>query len=174
MKKVLEVVGEDMATIRVGGAKPSMVENIEILAYGSQKMRLMELASITVPDPTQILISPWDKSVVDDISKGIIESGLGLMPNVSGEVIRIIVPPLTEERRMDYVKLVKQKLESGRVLLRQVRQDAREEIDKNRDADGVSEDDVRGWQEELDKMTNEYSSKLEEMATNKEEEIMKI
>lgn len=174
MDKVLAVVAEDMATIRVGGANPKMVESVEINAYGGQRMRLMEVASISAPDPNQIVISPWDKSVIKDIEKGIIEANLGFMPNVSGEVIRIVVPPLTEERRRDFVKLVGQKLESGRVMLRGVRQEGREEIEKLEEEAGVSEDDVKRLYEELDKLTGEYNDRLEQIAQEKEAEVMKV
>lgn len=174
MEKVMAVVMEDMETIRVGRASPRMVEGIEVSAYGGQKMRLVELASITSPDPSQIVITPWDKSVVREIEKGIIEADLGLMPSVSGEVIRIVVPPLTEERRRDFVKLVGQKLESGRVMLRGVRQEVREEIGGLEDEAGVSEDDVKRLYEELDKLTGEFNKKLEKMAEEKEVEVMKV
>lgn len=174
MDKVLVVVAEDMATIRVGGANPKMVESVEVSAYGGQRMKLMEVASISAPDPNQIVISPWDKSVIKDIEKGIIEANLGLVPNVSGDVIRIVVPPLTEERRRDFVKLVGQKLESGRVMIRGVRQEGREEIEKLEDGSGVSEDDVKRLYEELDKLTAEYNGKLERMAQEKEAEVMRV
>lgn len=134
----------------------------------------MEVASISAPDPNQIVISPWDKSVIKDIEKGIIEANLGFMPNVSGEVIRIVVPPLTEERRRDFVKLVGQKLESGRVMLRGVRQEGREEIEKLEEEAGVSEDDVKRLYEELDKLTGEYNDRLEQMAQEKEAEVMRV
>jgi ribosome recycling factor len=120
------------------------------------------------------VITPWDKSVIKDIEKGIIEANLGFMPNVSGEVIRIVVPPLTEERRRDFVKLVGQKLESGRVMLRGVRQEGREEIEKLEEEAGVSEDDVKRLYEELDKLTGEYNDRLEQMAQEKEAEVMKV
>src|SRR5688572_18539940 len=174
MEKVLEVVADDMATIRVGGAKASMVEHVEVEAYGpGQRMKLVELASITAPDPQQIVISPWDKSTVRAIEKAIIDSDLNLMPNVNGEIIRIIVPPLTEERRQDFVKLLHQKLESGRVMLRGVRQELKEEIEVKK-GPGVSEDDITRELEDLQKLVDEYTAKLESMAKAKEEEIMKL
>ena len=171
--KVLSVVGEDMGTIRVGGAKPSMVESVSVEAYGS-RMRLMEVATISAPDLTQIVISPWDKTLIRAIEKGIMDSGLGLMPNVSGDVVRIVIPALTEERRTDYVKLVHQKLESGKVLLRNARQEVKEEIELHKDQAGVSEDDVKKDLEELQKLVDEYHAKLEATAKEREEEIMRL
>ena len=173
MEKVVYVVAEDMGTIRVGVAKPSMVQDISISAYG-QRMTIKELANVTAPDPNQVIITPWDKGVLKDLEKGIIDSDLGLMPNVSGDMIRIVIPPLTEERRRDYVKLVGQKLESGKVMMRQVRQEGRDSIDRMKDADGVSEDDIYRLFKELDDLTNEFIDKLENMAVEKEAEIMKI
>ncbi|OGD78296.1 ribosome recycling factor [Candidatus Collierbacteria bacterium RIFOXYB1_FULL_49_13] len=172
-EKVLAVVAEDLATIRVGGAKPSMVENVSVEAYG-QRMKLLELANISTPDPQQILIQPWDKSMIRNIEKGIIEANLGLMPNVSGEIVRIMVPPLNEERRGEFVKLAKQKLEGGRILLRQARVEVREDIDHQKEAPGVSEDDIKNWHEKLQKMVDEYGDKLEQMEIEKVKEIMKV
>lgn len=175
MDKTLSVVSEDMATIRVGGAKPAMVEHIDVEAYGpGQRMKLVELASISAPDPQQIIISPWDKSVIRAVERAILESGLGLMPNVNGEIIRIIIPPLTQERRLEFVKLVHQKLESGRVMFRNLRQELKEEIEAQKGTSGVSEDDIEAELVDLQKLVDEYMAKLEAMASEKEEEIMRL
>ncbi len=171
--RVVGVVNEDMETVRVGGAKPSLVENLSVEAYGT-RMKLVELASISAPDSTQLVIQPWDKSVIHAIEKGFAESDLRLTPNVSGVIIRVIFPPLTEERRLDLAKLIHQKLESGKVLLRQARQDLKEEIEKQKGQAGVSEDDIEAELEELDKLTGEFTAKLETMAKAKEGEVMKM
>lgn len=173
MDKVVGVVADDMATVRVGGANPKMVEDIPVEAYG-QRLRMMEVGSISAPDPNQIVISPWDKGLIKSIEKGIMESPLGIMPTVAGEVVRIVIPPLNEERRLDFVKLIGQKLESGRVMMKGVRQDGREEIERHKSEGGVSEDDVKRLFEELDKLTVEYNEKLEKMAKDKEEEVMRV
>ena len=110
LDKVLEIVKGDMDTVRTGKAKPDMVGNIMVNAYGGQKMRLQELASISAPDHSLIIIEPWDKSVVQDIEKAIVKSELQLSPVVGEGVIRLPVPPLTEDRRKDFVKLLAQKL----------------------------------------------------------------
>lgn len=174
MDKVLQVVGEDLGTIRAGAAKPSMVENLSVAVYGGQRMRLMELATIQAPDPTLITITPWDRSVIKDIEKAISDSDLGLSAANAGTMLRIVVPSLTEERRADFVKLVKQKLESGRVMLRGVRQEMRETIEKQKGQGGISEDDIERQLEELDKTTSEYTTKLEQLASDKETELRRI
>ena len=174
MDKVLQVVADDLATVRAGGAKPSLVENLVVTVYSGQKMRLVELATITAPDPGLIIVAPWDKSVVKDIEKAIGESDLRLTAANAGNIIRIVIPSLTEERRVDFVKLVKQKLESGRVMLRGVRGEQRETIEKQKGQPGVSEDDIKRQLEELDKTTAEYIQKLEKLATDKETELLKV
>jgi ribosome recycling factor len=171
--KVLEVVGEDMETVRVGGAKPSLVENLSVEAYGT-RMKLMEVASISAPDLSQLVIQPWDKGLIHAIEKGFAESDLHLTPNVNGDIIRIIFPPMTEEKRLDLAKLIHQKLESGKMLLRQARQDLKEDIEHQKGQAGVSEDDIEAELTELEKETEEFNHKLEEMARLKEAEVMKI
>lgn len=171
--KVIEVVGEDMETVRVGGAKPSMVENLSVEAYGG-RMKLMELASISAPDQSQLVIQPWDKSVIHVIEKAFNESDLKLTPNVNGDIIRIIFPPMTEEKRLDLAKLIHQKLESGKMLLRQARQDLKEEIERQKGQSGISEDDIEAELTELEKETGEFNQKLEAEAKAKEAEVMKI
>ena len=170
---VLELVKEDMATVRVGRAKPDLVENLPVLAYGT-KMRLVELATIQAPDTNLLMISPYDKSVIRDIEKAISESDLQLSGAVSGDSIRIVIPALTQERRMDFVKLLKQKTESGKIMLRQARQDVKEKVDALKENKAVSEDDIYMLHEQLDKITGEYNEKIEEMGRVKEAEIMEV
>lgn len=171
--KVIEVVEEDFDTVRVGRAKPSLVENIGVMAYGG-RMRLMELASISAPDPNMLVISPFDKSIMGVIEKAIADSEMQLSPVVSGDIIRIVIPSLTQERRIDFVKLLKQKTESGKVMLRQARQDVKEKIDALDERKEVSEDDIRMLLEQLDKITGEQNEKIEEMSRVKEEEVMAV
>lgn len=174
LNKVLEVVKGDMDTVRTGRAKPDMVGNIVVNVYGGQKMRLQELANISAPDHSLIIIEPWDKSVIQDIEKAITKSELRLSAVVSDDLIRLPVPPLTEERRKDFVKLLAQKMESGRVMLRQARGDVKEEIDGLEGQSGVSEDDVKGMLEKMQKTFEGYQDKLEEMGRKKEVEVMAI
>src|SRR3989344_4121024 len=169
-EKVIEIVTGDLATIRTGRARPDLVSNLKVVAYG-QKMKLYELAKISAPDTSLITITPWDKGVIRDIEKAINDSHMQLSPNVSGDMIRVPIPALTEERRKDFVKLLHQKMESGRVLVRQVRGEVKEEIDKSENTSGVSEDDTKRMLEDLQKMTDEYMGKVDEMGKKKEEEI---
>lgn len=173
MEEVLGVVLEDLALVRTGRAKPSLVETIMIPVYNT-RMSLRELATISAPEPHLLVIQPWDETVVQDIAKGIAASEMGLTPVVDGSLIRIQIPPLTEERREEYVKLVHQKLESGRVLLRQARQDAKKKIEDLKGQPGVSEDDIHRLLGELETLTDEYIEKVEEMGRVKEEELRTI
>jgi len=172
--KVAEVVTEDLATVRTGRAKPDMVGSLVVNVYGGQRMKLLEVANISAPDPSLIIIEPWDKSIVQEIEKAISDSKLRLSPAVSEGVIRVPVPALTEERRQDFVKLLHQKIESGKVMLRQARQDIRNEIDKQKGRPGVSEDDIKNQRERLQKMFDEYGQRLVEMGEKKEEEVMAV
>jgi len=169
--KVIENVNEDFETVRVGRAKPSLIENLGVMAYGGH-MRLMEVAGITAPDPNMLIVSPYDKSLMRDIEKAIADSEMQLSPAVSGDIIRIVIPSLTQERRLDFVKLLKQKTESGKVMLRQARQDIKEKIDALKERKEVSEDDIYMLLEQLDKITGEQNEKIEEMSRAKEEEVM--
>lgn len=173
LAKVTEVVGEDLATVRTGRAKPDLVTGLSVNAYG-QKMKLYELATVSAPDSGFLIISPWDKSVLADIEKAIMASDLQLTPNVSGDVIKIAIPSLTEERRLDFVKLVHQKVESGRVMVRQVRQEIKEKIDDLKGTSGISEDDVDRMLEQLQEKIEEFNLKVEELGKAKEVEIMAV
>ena len=145
MQSTLDVIASDIAGIRTGRATPSLVENIVVPAYGgTQRLKVMELATISAPDPTQIVISPWDKSIIGDIKKGIMEANIGMNPSIDGEIIRISMQPLTTEDREKYVKLLSQKLENGRVMIRQVRSDEMHEIKKKFEDKEITEDDKYG------------------------------
>jgi len=171
--KVIEIVEEDFASVRVGRAKPSLIENLGVMAYGG-RMRLMEVATINAPDSNMLTVTPYDKSIMREIEKAIADSEMQLSPAVSGDMIRIVIPSLTQERRLDFVKLLKQKTESGKVMLRQARQDVKEKIDALKERKEVSEDDIFMLLEQLDKITGEMNEKIEEMSRAKEEEIMAV
>ncbi len=154
---ILEVVNGDLATIRTGRAKPDLVAHITILvqSYGST-LTLQELAAISAPDTQTLVISPWDKNILEDIAKGISKSDLNINPVVDGDIIRISIPPLTQERRLDLTKLVDKKVESGKVLLREERQRIKKEIDDQKGKPDVSEDDIFRAVEELAQKTREW------------------
>lgn len=173
LDKTLEVVAEELKLIRTGRAKPSMLEHIRVEAYG-QQMQLNELATVSAPDSQLLIVSPWDKSILGHIEKAIRISNLNLNPVVDGDIIRIVVPQLTQERREEMVKLVKQKHESGKNMLRDSRTRMKKELDEKEDESGVSEDDIKSWMEEMQKLFEQYQQKLEVMIETKEKELMEL
>ncbi len=175
MEKVFDVLKTDLGTVRTGKANNQMVENIEIVAYGgSARLKILELASISVPDPKTIIVTPFDASVIGDIEKGINDSGLGINPVVTDNIIRLSVPPLTEERRAEMVKMINQKCENGKVMIRQVRQDGMREIKKLKDEANVSEDDVSRSEKEVQKYTDEFIKNIDTLRDLKEKELMTV
>ena len=174
-QKVIDNLQSDISGIRTGRATPSLVENIVVPAYGgTQRLRVMEVASISSPDPSQIVISPWDKSIIGDIKKGILEANINMNPSVDGEVLRIVMLPLTTEDREKFVKLLSQKLEVGRVAIRQVRADEMHDIKKKFEAKEITEDDKRDQETKLQELTNSFIAKIEEMGEKKKVELMQI
>lgn len=175
MQGAFDVVSSDIGTIRTGRATPSLVENIVVPAYGgTQRLKILELASITAPDPTQIVISPWDKSIIGDIRKGILEANVGMNPSMDGEVLRIIMPPMTTEDREKYVKLLSAKLENGRVMVRQVRGDEMHEIKKRFEAKEITEDEKFTQEKKLQEITDEFIGKIEETGEKKKQELLQL
>ncbi len=175
MQKVLEFVRADVATVRTGRATPALVENIVINAYGgTTQMRIVELAQVTVPDPQSLVISPYDQSIIGDIRRDIVGANVGLTPVIDNSVIRIAVPMLTEERRLEYVKMLHRKLEEGRVKIRQIRHDKMAEVKREAEEGGVNEDDRKRWEDELQKLTDKLMGEIEEIGKNKEAELLKI
>jgi len=173
LKQVLNLIGGDLKKIKTGRAKPSLVEEIKIHAY-EEVMTLKELASISVSDAHSLVVSPWDKNILKEIEKGINTSDINLHCQVAGDQIRIKIPPLTEETRKDLVKLVYQKIESGRRLIRQVRNEAKNAIEELEDKAGVSEDDIKSWIDKLQEKVDQYNQKLETLGERKEDELMTI
>lgn len=135
---------------------------------------MKEVATITVPDPSLIVISPWDKSLVAAVSGAIQKAELNINPVVDGDTIKLSIPPLTQERREEMVKMVSQKLESGRVMMRQVRGEIKDEIEKQEEMPGVSEDDIKSWLDQMQSKVDEYMEKITELGKSKEEELMTI
>jgi len=171
--KTIAHVETDMASLRTGKASVQLLDPVKVEAYGSM-MALNEVASVTAPDANLLLVSPWDKSLMAVVEKAIASSGLNLNPVVDQSVIRIVVPPLTAERRQDMVKLLHQKIESGRVAIRAVRTEARKDIDDLDGQAGVSEDDLKQYQKELDEMTQKSLSKLDDLQSAKEKELLTL
>lgn len=172
MQKILEVLKVDLATVRTGRAAPSLVENIIINAYGgSAKLKVMELATVGAPDTQTLQITPFDQSTIHEIAKGIQEANIGLNPVVDAPVVRISIPPLSQERREELIHLMKQKLENGRIMIRQARQDAMNEIKK---AEDLSEDDEKRLEKEVQRITDDYMGQVDAMGKQKESELLQI
>ena len=172
LDKALDYLKNELSKLRVGRATPAMVEDLEIECY-DQKIPLKQLANISV-QPRLIIIQPWDKRILENISKGISQSSLGLSPIVEGEVIRITIPQLSEERRKELIKILSQKVEEAKISIRRKREEAWKQIQEMERAGEIREDDKYRGKEELQKLIDEFNNKIEEIAKNKEEEIMRI
>ncbi len=173
MIKTEQVVVNEFASVRTGKASPTLVENIMVEVYGSQ-MRVRELAGITTPEPRQLVIQPWDTGSLHPIEKAIQKSNLGLTPTVQGKIIRISFPELSQERRQEFVKIVKQMAENGRVAVRHVRRDALELLKKAKTAGGVGEEEVESAEKEIQKLTDQYIGKIDAHVVAKEKEILTV
>ena len=175
MQEVLDFVAGDVASVRTGRATPSIVEDIVVSAYGGQqKLKVQELAGISSPDAQTIVIDPWDKSIIGDIKKGIQMANVGLNPNIDGEIIRISVPQMTKEDREKYVKLLKTKIESGKVMVRQVRGDVLKDIKSAFEKKKLSEDEKFAEEKKLQDITDEFVEKIEEVGKKKEKELLQV
>ncbi len=175
MKKALDVTHQDLSSIRSGRATPALVENIFINAYGgTQRLRVMEMATITTMDAKTIVVQPYDASTLGEIEKGIMEHSTGLTPVVDRDIIRITIPPLSEERRLEYIKLAKAKLESGRIMVRQIRGDAMRELKKAEEAKTISEDEQKHGERLVQELTDEMIAELDAFGTRKEQELLQV
>lgn len=175
MKKAIDAVRTDMSSIRSGRATPALVENVVIPVYnGTQHLKIMELATITTMDAKTIVIAPYDPSIIREIECGIETANIGMSPVIDGEIIRISLPPLSEERRMEYIKLAKAKLEAGRVMIRQVRQDAMKEISRTEDDGAISEDEKSLGEKKVQELTDEMIAEIDALGKKKEEELLQV
>lgn len=172
MQKILGVIQDDLHTVRTGRATPSLVDHLEVVVYGgSTRMKIMELATVAVSDPQTLVITPFDKSILDEMQKGIMEANIGFTPTNDGTVIRISIPPLSQERREELIHLMKQKLENGRIMLRQSRHEAMESLKKD---EALSEDELHRLEKEVQKITDDYMEKVDGLGAAKEQELMQI
>ena len=173
MGKTEQVIVKEFAGVRTGKASPALVENIMVEVYGSQ-MRIRELAGITTPEPRTLSIQPWDAGSLHPIEKAILKSNLGLTPSIQGKVIRLFFPELSEERRQEFVKIVRKMAEEGRVAIRHVRRDTMDQFKKHGHDNGITEDDVKHAEKELQKLTDDYIAKIDAHVASKEKEIMTV
>jgi len=173
MLKTEQVVVNEFAGVRTGKASPALVENIMVEVYGSN-MRIRELAGITTPEPRTLAIQPWDANSIHPIEKAIQKANLGLNPAVQGKLIRIFFPELSQERRQEFVKIVKKMAEDGRVAIRHVRRDAMEQLKKHAHDSGVTEDEEKQAEKDLQKLTDDYIAKIDQHLAHKEKEITTV
>ena len=173
MSKTLSVLKEDLNTVRAGRANAALLDQISIDYYGTQTP-LKNLANIQVPDPRTLMIIPFDPSTLKSIEKAILVSNLGINPTNDGKNIRLVIPPLTEERRKDLTKLIKKMGEESKVAVRNLRREANESIKKAEKAGELTEDDVKKDLDEIQKMTDKCMKDIESIIANKEKEIMEL
>jgi ribosome recycling factor len=173
MIKTEQVVINEFAGVRTGKASASLVENIMVEVYGSQ-MRIRELAGITTPEPRMLVLQPWDMNSLHPIEKAIQKANIGLNPAIQGKIIRLVFPELSQERRQEFVKLIKKMAEDGRVAVRHVRRDAMEQLKKHKHDSGITEDQEKQAEKDLQKLTDQYIAKIDEHVSHKEKEIMTV
>ena len=173
MIKTEQVVANEFAGVRTGKASAGLVENITAEVYGSM-MRIRELATITTPEPRMLVIQPWDATTLHPIEKAIQKANIGLSPTVQGKFIRLAFPELSTERRQEFVKLIKKLSEDGRVAVRHVRRDAMDLLKKHGHDSGVTEDQEKQCEKDLQKLTDDYVAKIDAQVVHKEKEIMTV
>ncbi|HEY6011493.1 MAG TPA: ribosome recycling factor [Nitrospirota bacterium] len=175
MNKGLDVLRKEFATLRTGRASLGMLDGITVDYYGTPTP-LSQVANMAVPDPRQITIQPWEPKMLGEIEKAILKSDIGITPGNDGKIIRLVIPPLTEERRQQIVKQAKKLAEEARVVMRNIRRDVNDEIKKkSKDKEAhVSEDETKKLQDEIQKTTDAHIKQIDELLAHKEKEIMTV
>ena len=173
MNRAVEVAREELSGIRTGRATPASVSRISVDYYGSQ-VPLNQLASFAIPEPRMLVVQPYDKDAITAMEKAIQASDLGITPSNDGNVIRLAFPPLTEERRRDLIKVVKERTEEGRIAVRNVRRHHKEELEKLEREHAISEDDLKRAEKELQRLTDQHVADLEQALEHKEQELMEV
>jgi ribosome recycling factor len=171
MEAAVEHVASEFGTVRTGRANPQLLHRISVEYYGSPTP-LQQLASISVPEPRLLVVQPFDKSTVNDIERAIQQADLGLNPTNDGSVIRIAFPPLTEERRKELIRVVRHMAEEGKVSVRNVRRAAKTDMEELHGE--ISDDDIRRGEDELQKLTDKYTERIDKLVSNKEEELLEV
>lgn len=173
MDDALDALRREFATVRTGKATPALLDSVRVEAYGGQ-MPLNQVATVSTPEPSMIVVQPFDKTLMSDVEKAIMTSDLGLNPMNDGNVIRVPIPPLNEERRKEFVKVLHKMAEEARISIRHARRTVREEIHVLVKEHEIGEDEGHRREEQLEKVTHEYSDKIEDLLKAKEEEVMAI
>jgi len=171
MQKAVEATRREFSVIRTGRATPALLERITVEYYGVPTP-ISQLATISAPEPRLLVVQPWDKRIIKDVERAILKSDLGLVPSSDGTVIRIPIPPLTEERRKELVRVARKHAEDGRVAIRNIRREAKEMIENLEDEGEISEDEARRALEELQKLTDQHIQEIERHLSKKEQEIL--
>ena len=173
MKKAVDFTRQELTKLRSGKATVALLDDIRVDYYG-QKMPIAQTASISAPDAHLVVVQPWDKSMIQEIEKAILAANIGLTPSNDGTVIRLPVPPLTEERRKELVKVAKKFSEDGRVTIRNIRRDSNEHLKKAEKDEHVSEDERKRGETEVQRLTDKYIKQLDDILAGKEKEILEV
>ena len=173
MSKTLAVLRSDLATIRTGVASPSLLDKVTVDYYGAPTP-INQMANISVPEPRMLAIQPWDKSAMPQIEKAILKSDIGITPTSDGTVIRLVMPQLTQDNRKDLVKRIKKKGEDAKVSVRNIRRDGNDDLKALEKSKDITEDDSKGAQDDIQKMTDKYIAEVDKVIDNKEKEIMTV
>jgi ribosome recycling factor len=173
MEKAVEAMRREFSSVRTGKATPTLLDTVRVDAYGS-KMPINQVGTVSAPEPRLLIIQPWDKGLLKAIETGITQADLGLNPSNDGNIIRVPIPQLTEERRKDMVKVLHKLAEEGRVAIRHARQEANKDLKKKQGDHELSEDDAHRQMEQVQKLTDEYISKIDQLLKVKEQEVMEV
>jgi ribosome recycling factor len=173
MKKAILATQNEMGSIRTGRANPLLLDRVMVDYYGTPTP-VRQMANVTVAEGTTLVIQPYDKAAMADIERAIAKSDLGLNPNNDGQVLRISIPPLTEDRRKELVKMVKKYGEEGKVAIRNIRRDATDDVDKLKKTENMSEDEIKRRQDTIQKLTDKYTQQLDKVVAEKEKEVMEV
>jgi ribosome recycling factor len=173
MEKSLEALRREFSAVRTGKASPALLDSVRVEAYGSH-VPLNQVATVSAPEPRLLLVQPWDRSMLGPVEKGIQSSDLGLNPSNDGKVVRVPIPALTEERRKEYVRLLHKMAEEARISVRQARHDALSDIKGRQKDKEMSEDEARREEKDVQKLTDQYVEKVDELLRHKEAEVMEV
>ncbi|MGE7914026.1 ribosome recycling factor [Lysinibacillus xylanilyticus] len=173
MNKTIAAFSRELSSIRAGRANASLLDRISVEYYGAPTP-INQLAGVSVPEARLLVIAPYDKTILGEIEKAIMKSDIGITPTNDGSVIRLMIPALTEERRKDLVKQVKKEAEDAKIAVRNVRRDANDDLKKLEKAGEITEDDLRGYGEDIQKLTDDFIVKVDQVTKDKEKEILEV
>lgn len=173
MRKTVDALKEDLSRIRTGRANASLLDHVRVDYYGSE-VPVNQVANLSVPEPRMIVIAPWERPMIKAVERAIQTSDLGVTPNSDGEVIRIVLPELTEDRRREFVRHARQMGEKARVAVRNVRRDANDEVKKQVKEEGLSEDESKRLQDRIQVLTNRFVAEIDQVLDHKEQDILTV